>query len=139
LALLEAIRNGAHEWQDADHPLQAYRTKGDKGEGRNGNKGDRVDSRNGNKGNKNEKGGNRQNGTKPNAPPGDNRPPTDGHHRGGVCKKYNDKRGCSRPCPDGRDHACDVFLQRDNKICGSRNHNRLGHNSSTHGAPAVRR
>jgi len=53
-----------------------------------------------------------------------------------ICRKFNDTRGCSAPCPDGSVHCCDVVL-RTNKVCMSASHNRLGHMPETHGEPAI--
>jgi hypothetical protein len=138
LALLEAIKSGSHEWQEADHLLIAYRSKPDKGDGKY-TKGSKDDSRNGNKGGRNDKGGSRQNDDKAREPYVANRALTGGHDMNRICKAFNDRRGCRRPCPSGRDHICDAILQKDNKVCGSRNHARTGHNVATHGAHAARR
>ena len=53
-----------------------------------------------------------------------------------ICRKYNDTRGCSSPCPDGSVHCCDVVLT-NGKVCMTTSHNRLGHNPKTHGEPGI--
>jgi hypothetical protein len=132
LALLDAIKNGAHEWQEADHLLVAYRSPQVKGDGKY-TKG-KDDNRTGNKGGRNDKTGNRQEPYAPAAPRGDAQ-----NQKNQICRAFNDKRGCRKPCPGGRDHVCDVVLQKDNKVCGSRNHGRSSHNVNAHGAHATRR
>ena len=52
----------------------------------------------------------------------------------GVCKKYNDSRGCSREdCKFA--HVCD--FQIGSSICGKA-HNRAGHNANRDGKPTPR-
>jgi len=51
-----------------------------------------------------------------------------------LCKKFNDRRGCGKNCPDQKAHACDVTLQ-SGSACGRKDHNRLRHDSARHGAP----
>ena len=34
-----------------------------------------------------------------------------------ICKKHHDERTCKNPCPDKKQHACDVLVA-DNKVCG---------------------
>ena len=48
--------------------------------------------------------------------------PTDDH----PCKKWNDGRGCSKPCPDGRPHTCD-FRMPGGLWCGVTGHTRADH------------
>ena len=55
-----------------------------------------------------------------------------------VCKRYNDSRGCKKPCPDGKSHVCDLILAKNNQMCGRGDHNRRGHDPSKHGAAANR-
>ena len=38
-----------------------------------------------------------------------------------ICKKRNDNRGCSEPCPDKKLHVCDVRLL-SGQACGSKDH-----------------
>jgi hypothetical protein len=137
LSLLEAIKNGSHEWQEADHLLIAYRSPQTKGDGKY-TKG-KEDNRTGNKGGRNDKGGNRQTDDRSREPYAPARTTGEVHGQKQICRAFNDKRGCRKPCPNGRDHVCDVILQKDNKVCGSRNHGRSSHNASHHGAHATRR
>lgn len=58
------------------------------------------------------------------------------HNGKGLCKPWNDKRGCVTPCPHGKKHACDVVLGRNGQACGSTAHNRQGHVESVHGKAA---
>lgn len=62
------------------------------------------------------------------------------HTSGGsaICKAWNDSRGCSKPCSQGRAHVCDVVLLKGS-VCGRSDHNRRGHNPGSHGAPAPRK
>ena len=53
-----------------------------------------------------------------------------------ICKKYNDKRGCTTPCPDGCIHCCDVQLHTS-KGCWATNHTRSTHDPERHGRPLV--
>lgn len=55
-----------------------------------------------------------------------------------ICKSWNDSRGCSKPCSQGRAHVCDVVLLKGS-VCGRSDHNRRGHNPAQHGAPAPRK
>ena len=55
-----------------------------------------------------------------------------------ICKAWNDSRGCSKPCSQGRAHVCDLILMKGS-VCGRSDHNRRGHNPAQHGAPAPRK
>lgn len=55
-----------------------------------------------------------------------------------ICKAWNDARGCSKPCSQGRAHVCDTVLLKGS-VCGRSDHNRRGHNPALHGAPAPRK
>jgi hypothetical protein len=55
-----------------------------------------------------------------------------------VCKKFNDTRGCHKPCQDGHTHVCDLVLAKTGKICGRGDHSRRTHDAARHGAPADR-
>jgi hypothetical protein len=55
-----------------------------------------------------------------------------------ICKAWNDSRGCSKPCSSGKAHVCDIVVAKTNSVCGRSDHNRKGHNPSTHGACASR-
>ena len=39
-----------------------------------------------------------------------------------CCKRWNDTRGCPKPCPQRKTHGCDVLVA-DNVACGG-NHTR---------------
>ena len=43
-----------------------------------------------------------------------------------ICKKRNDTRGCSSPCPDSKLHVCDA-LKKDGSVCGRTDHYRWNH------------
>ena len=53
-----------------------------------------------------------------------------------LCKKWNDKRGCARVCPNDHQHGCDIKLA-NGKSCDG-NHKRFEHNAKKHGEPAKR-
>ena len=55
-----------------------------------------------------------------------------------ICKSWNDSRGCSKPCSQGRVHCCDIVLLKSGAVCGRSDHNRRAHNPMTHGASAHR-
>ena len=55
-----------------------------------------------------------------------------------ICKAWNDSRGCSKPCAQGKSHVCDVVVAKTNSVCGRSDHNRKGHNPTIHGACATR-
>ena len=44
-----------------------------------------------------------------------------------ICKKWNDGRGCQKPCPQGHVHVCNAMLP-NGKPCGTTGHTRIaGH------------
>jgi len=51
-----------------------------------------------------------------------------------ICKAWNDTRGCKKDCPKHFVHVCDILLST-NKLCGSKQHNRLNHKVADHGMP----
>jgi hypothetical protein len=56
-----------------------------------------------------------------------------------LCKHFNDRRGCNKAkCPRGELHGCDVRLA-SGAACGSRSHNRGGHDQAKHGAFTARK
>ena len=52
-----------------------------------------------------------------------------------VCGAFNDGRGCSKWCPQSREHRCDVQWA-SGEICGSLEHPRSSHDPKRHGALA---
>ena len=54
-----------------------------------------------------------------------------------LCKRWNDKRGCTGQCNGRSTHACDIMLEKTMKACGSTKHNRVSHDPRVHGAPAL--
>ena len=54
-----------------------------------------------------------------------------------ICKLFNDQRGCAQNCPKGHAHVCDVQLASTKAACGSKQHNRKGHDAVRHGMPEV--
>ena len=55
----------------------------------------------------------------------------------GICKPWNDQRGCSqRSCPKGFAHCCDVLLD-NGKVCESSSHTRSKHDAQKHGKPRL--
>ena len=53
-----------------------------------------------------------------------------------ICKKFNDRRGCTWPCKQGKAHTCDVVLQ-NGRVC-NKSHARFEHDNSKHGVPQIR-
>lgn len=54
-----------------------------------------------------------------------------------VCKRWNDPRGCSKACPNGKAHVCDVVVASTGRLCARKDHTRAKHDAAKHGMPAI--